>query len=185
MRTRTWASIVFFLSAYSPLCIVFLFQDIDYSKGWEVRHPALVWAFVGLSMVSCIILVASIRAIKASFPPVLIKKVSNRSGELINYSIPYMLSFFVMDLGDAGVLLGFAFFMLLMYVLTVKTHNIFVNPVLACFGYNLYDVTYERDGQEYEEFFLIKGARLRPGDRCRCVELSEQLSLVTDRNPEV
>jgi len=96
-----------------------------------------------------------------------------------------MISFFVMDLGNKQMLYSFLFFMLIMYWLTLKTHNIFVNPILAVLGYNLYKVTYERNNFEYEDTFIVKGERLLSGDICRVAELSEQLYLVTDRNLEV
>ena len=128
---------------------------------------------------------ASVHFQKSSSPPVTIDSVSIRSGELINYSIPYMISFFVMDLGSANLLLSFGFFMIIMYILTLKTHNIFINPILAIMGYNLYDVHYTRNGKEYEHFFLVKGERLKVNERCRIAEISEQLYLVTERNPEV
>jgi len=184
MKLRFLSSLLIFLSAYSPLAVIFLFQDIDYAT-LELKHPAAIYAILGVSAVSCILVWASVHFIKTSEAPVAIKKVSNRSGELVNYSIPYMISFFAMDLADTKMLLSFGFFMLIMYWMTMKTHNIFVNPILACLGYNLYDVTYVRDSKEYESFFLVKGNRLCPDELCRCVELSEQLFLVAERNPEV
>ena len=186
MKLRFLSSVLIFISAYSPLSIIFLIQDFDTQKK-NLEHPGVLWPIIGVSVLSCIIVWVAVYFIKDSRPPVIIKKVSNRSGELINYSIPYMISFFVMDLGDTKLLLSFLFFMIIMFIITLKTHNIFINPILACMGYNLYDVTYERDGQEYEEFFLIKtkGERLRNGENCRIMELSEQLYLVTDRNPKV
>ena len=159
-------------------------SDFDYKK-CELKHPATICAIIGVCAVSCILVWASVHFVKTSDTPVLIKKVSNRSGELVNYSIPYMISFFAMDLDDTKMLLSFGFFMLIMYWMTLKTHNIFVNPILACLGYNLYDVCYIRDKKECESFFLVKGNRLCPDELCRCLELSEQLYLVTERNPEV
>ena len=185
MKLRIWASVLIFVSAYSPLSVIFLIQDYDFDTKHTLLHPEIVWPVLGISVISCILVWVSVHFAKDSSPPVTIKKVSNRSGELINYSIPYMISFFVIDLGSLNQLLSFGFFMVIMYWLTLKTHNIFINPILACLGYNLYDVCYEKDGLEYEEFFLIKGERLNVGERCRCMELSEQLSLVTERNPEV
>lgn len=186
MKLRFLSSVLIFISAYSPLSIIFLIQDFDTQKK-SLEHPGVLWPIIWVSVLSCIIVWVAVSFIKDSRPPVTIKKVSNRSGELINYSIPYMISFFVMDLGDTKLLLSFLFFMIIMFIITLKTHNIFINPILACMGYNLYDVTYERDGKEYEEFFLIKtkGERLRDGESCRIMELSEQLYLVTDRNPKV
>jgi hypothetical protein len=96
-----------------------------------------------------------------------------------------MISFFVMDLGDLKLVISFGFFMLIMFWITLKTHNIFINPILACMGYNLYEVRYEQNHTECENFFLVKGNRLQKNDECRIVEISEQLYLVTDRDPGV
>lgn len=184
MKLRFFSSLLIFLSAYSPLSIIFLIQDFDISAK-EVIHPWVVWPIVGLSLLSCVLLWVAIGSLKSSSPPITVASVSNRSGELINYSIPYMISFFVMDLGDIKMLLSFGFFMVIMYFLTMKTHNVFINPVLAVMGYNLYDVHYERDGNELEDFFLVKGGRLLSQERCRIAEVSEQLYVVTERNPQV
>lgn len=183
MKLRAWSSVFIFISAYFPLAIIFAIQDFD-SKSSNFSHPVIVYTVLAISAVSCLIVWLSVSHIKVSSPPVEIRSVSNRSGELVNYSIPYMISFFVMDLGKTKLLVSFGFFMLIMYWLTLKTHNIFVNPVLALLGYNLYDVKYIKNGQEFEDFFLIKGSRLRPGESCRIVELSEKLLLVTERIPK-
>lgn len=184
MKLRFFSSIVVFISAYSPLSIIFLIQDFDLAQK-ELEHPVLVLSILGIFAISCALMYFSVRCPKVSSPPVKVVSVSNRSGELINYSIPYMISFFVLDLGNINLLLSFGFFMIIMYLLTLKTHNIFVNPVLACIGYNLYDVRYEKDGREHEDFFLVRGERLLKNERCRVLEISQQLYLVTERNPEV
>lgn len=85
-----------------------------------------------------------------------------------------------MNLDDTKMLLSFGFFMLIMYWMTLTTHNIFVNPILACHGYNLYDVTYNRNGYERVDVFLVKAPRLKTDERCRIAELSEQLFIVTE-----
>lgn len=184
MKLRFLASLIIFLSAYSPLSIIFLIQDFDFVNK-KLMHPQIVWTILGLSVISCIILWVAVHLLKVSTPPITVKSVSIRSGELINYSIPYMISFFVMDLGNLKLLLSFGFFMLIMYCLTMKTHNIFINPILVMLGYNMYKVHYERNGQECEDLFLVKGGRLKKNERCRIIEISEQLFLVTERNPEV
>lgn len=184
MKLRLPSSMLVFVSAYSPLSVIFFIQDFD-AATWRPKHPYIVWSLLAIAVMSCIVLWAAVNHLKTSSPPVKILRASNRSGELINYSIPYLVTFFVMNLDDVKMLLSFAFFMLIMYWLTLKTHNIFVNPVLACLGYNLYDVTYERNGRERQDFFLVKAPRLKAAELCRVVELSEQLFVVTERNPEV
>jgi len=184
MKLKILPSILIFLSAYSPLSIIFLIQDFDW-KTKSVRHPEIIYPILAISLISIILIWAAVRLIKVSSPPVIIVSVTNKSGELINYSIPYMISFFVMDLSKTKLLISFCFFMFIMYILTLKTHNIFINPILAVMGYNIYDVKYQKDGRELQTFFLIKGGRLKKGESCRVVELSEHLFLVTERNPKV
>lgn len=161
-----------------------MIQDYDFECG-ILKHPEIVWPVLGLAIISCLVVWISVSCVKVSSPPVKITNVSNRSGELINYSIPYMISFFVIDLENTNLLLSFAFFMVIMFWMTMKTHNIFINPILTLLGYNLYEVRYENQGVECENFFLVKDDRLQQNDKCRITELSEKLFLVTERNPEV
>jgi len=184
MKLKILPSILIFLSAYSPLAIIFLIQDFDW-KTKSVLHPSIIYPILGVAIISVILIWTAVKLIKVSTPPVKVVSVSNKSGELINYSIPYMISFFVMDLSKTKLLISFGFFMFIMYVLTFKTHNIFINPILAVIGYNIYDVKYTKDDRELQSFFLIKGDRLKKGESCRIVELSEHLFLVTERNPKV
>ncbi len=184
MKLRFVASILIFLSAYSPLSVIFLIQDFDFEKK-EIMHPWLVATILVISVLSCILLWISVNGLKSSSPPITVKSVSKRSGELINYSIPYMLSFIVVDMGNTKLVVSFAFFMLILYWLTIKTHNVFINPVLAIMGYNIYHVHYERDDHDCEDSFLVKGRRLQKNERCRIFEISEQFYIVTERSPEV
>lgn len=184
MKLRFISSLLIFISAYSPLTIIFMIQDFV----WETKsfgHLKLMICMIIISILSVTIISIAVGKLKVSTPPVVIKTVSNRSGELMNYSIPYMVSFFVMDLTNTKLLVSFAFFMMIMFVLMIKTHNIFINPILAMMGYNLYDVTFDNQGIEQQAFFLVKGERLKKGDKCRISELSEQLNLVTERNSKI
>lgn len=182
MKLRLLPSILIFVSAYSPLSVILALQDWDYPKV-ALKHPAIVCSLLIIATISCLLVWLSVFTLKSSAPPVTILKVSNQSGELVNYSIPYMISFFVMDLDNIPVISSFLFFMAVMWWMTVKTHNIFINPILACLGYNLYTVCYNTSNSETEceAIFLVCGDRLRVGERCQKMEISEQLFLVTER----
>lgn len=180
MKIRFLPSILFFLSAYSPLAIIFLIHDFDWNTK-SVMHPIIVYLTLGIAFFSILLLILSLKRIKTSSPYVTLISVTNKSGELLNYTIPYMISFILMDLSNTKLLINFAYFMILMYVLAMKTHNIFNNPILAIFGYNLYDVKYQRNGIEQQSFFLFKGERLKKGEQCRIIDISEHLFLVTEK----
>ncbi|MCY1636391.1 hypothetical protein [Marinifilum sp. D737] len=184
LNTRIIASIFLFLSAYSPLWGIFLIQDLDFET-WKLSHPALVWTGICISIFSCVIILFAVRQPKISVPPVKVLYASNRSSDLLNYSIPYMVSFFALDLDSINSLLSFAFFMLILYLLTLKTHNIFLNPTLALFGYNLYNISYEQNSEIIEKCCLVQGKKPLKNDKCRIIVLSENISLVTEINPKI
>lgn len=184
MKLRIPSSILLFLSAYSPLSIIFAIQDFDFDKQ-ELTHPMIVWLVLIVSALSCILLWVTMRVLKSSSPPITIRSVDNRLGELINYTVPYMISFFVMEEWNLNLLLSFGVFMLMMFILSLKTHNIFINPMLAIMGYNIYDIHYEKNGHKCKDIFLVKGGVPRKNEQCRIHEISEQLYVVTERNPKV
>lgn len=184
MKLRLISSIFIFLSAYSPLAIILAIQDFNFDT-WKFEHDLIVFSLLGVAVLSCVVVIVAVNCIKTSSPPVNVIDISNRSGELVNYSIPYMISFFVMDLDNTNLLLSFLFFMLMMFILTLKTHNIFINPILAIVGYNLYEVTYQRNNKQYQDFCLVKSPRLMVNEQCRMIEVSEKLFIITERNPKV
>jgi hypothetical protein len=184
MKLRFLSSVIIFLSAYSPLAVIFWIQNYDFEKR-ELAHSSVIWSILALAAISCIVLWATVKLPKVSTAPITVKSVSNKSGELVSYTIPYMVSFFVIEHWNAQLLSSFAFFMFIMFWLTLKTHTIFNNPILAMMGYNIFDVHYEKNGKEYQDYLLAKGERLRKNEQCRIIEISELLYLVTERNPEV
>lgn len=184
MNLRFLSALLIFFSAYSPLAIIFLIQDFDFLV-CKLRHPTLVVSIGIIALVSCMILYFAVNSLKTSSSPIQINSVKNRSGELINYSIPYIVSFFAVDLDNQNMMLSFMFFMALMFWLTYKTHNIFINPILIMMGYGLYDVSYSKNGRDCSSLMLIKHSPPIKGDRCRIIEISRQFYLVTEINPEV
>lgn len=184
LKTRIIASIFLFLSAYSPLWGIFLIQDLNFET-WKLSHSILVWTGIGISVFSCIVILFAVKQPKISVPPVRVISASNRSSDLLNYSIPYMVSFFALDLDSINSLLSFAFFMLILFLLTLKTHNIFLNPTLALFGYNLYNISYEKNSEIIEKCCLVHGSKPLKDNKCRIIELSENIALVTEINPKI
>jgi len=184
MKLRFFAAILIFISAYTPLSLILIVYDWNGDAPLRQNHPILTIGYFILSILSCIILWFSLRGFQSSDTTIKIKNISNRSTELLNYSIPYMISFFVTDLNDGKVLLNFIIFMILMGYLTYKTHNLFLNPILVFFGYNLFSIRYERDKNICEGTFIVKG-KIKNEDKCHIVSISESLNLIIKINPEV
>lgn len=174
MKIRRLSSILVFLSAYSPLSVIFLIQDFNIETR-TIQHPKIILPILGISFISILVIWLLLKKVQTSTPPVTILSFTNKSGGLLNYSIPYMISFIVMDLSQIKLFISFLFFMIIMYILTDKTHNIFINPIFAIFGYNIYDVKYKKNNTECQSYFLIKGERPNINEHFKIVELSENL----------
>lgn len=182
MKTRPLASAIFFLSSYAPLAAIIAVKDFDFAAG-RLKHPYGVLVVVALAVLSAGVLYAAVRQIRAGVE-VTVRSVSNKSGELVNYTIPYMISFFAFDLGNWNEVVAFLAFLALMYVLTVRTQNIFINPLLAILGYSLYDVAF-RDGDVDRQGALLAREELHAGDRAVLQRVARFFYIVTAINPEV
>ncbi len=112
--------------------------------------------------------------------PVEIKSVSNRSVDLINYTIPYILSFFGFDLSKWEDVISLTIFLTIMFVLTITSRSLFLNPILAFAGYGLYDIEYEFNGNVKVVAVLSK-YELKTGQRFYLKSLTRFLYLVKEK----
>jgi hypothetical protein len=181
MKPRFWLSVAIFVSAYAPLALLFAIRDFDSQKKW-FGHPPFVWASLGTALVSVILLFFTMRSVRGQFA-VKINKVSLRSNDLLNYSIPYLISFFSVDFGKPQDLGALALFMSLLFFLSLKTQSIFINPVLALRGWGLYEVEFEESGNLKNGVFLAK-IELQPTCRFKMDRISQFLYVATAKIEE-
>lgn len=115
--------------------------------------------------------------------PVTIKAVRNRSVDLINYTIPYIVSFFGFDLAKMEDIISLSIFLLLLLLLTIKSKSVFMNPILLLAGYNLYDLDYEFDSKAKSTIAISKH-EMKPGQKFYIRSLTRFLYFVTEEVPE-
>jgi hypothetical protein len=157
-----WGSIVIFISGYIPLFFIMIIKDIDFVGTLKFRNPFIVNICLVLSIVSGLALYYVIKNIENKGFPVLITSVKHKSSEIVNYTIPYMISFFAFDFSKKQDLIVFAIFLILLCVLSIRSQSIFLNPLLATCGYGLYECNYienniEKDGIIISSYALSKG----------------------------
>jgi hypothetical protein len=63
--------------------------------------------------------------------------------DLMNYTLPYVVSFMNTDYDRASQFLGMSIFLAWLFWLTHKSGQILLSPVLIAFGWRLYDITYK------------------------------------------
>ena len=156
MKPKVITAILLFISAYSPLFLILAVKDFDFNNTHCFKHPVEIAIILGLAVLSIALLFASICSIKPGNMSVKVKSVNNRSADLINYTIPYIVSFFSFDLSKTEDVVSLSIFLLLMLFLTIKSKSIFMNPILLLAGYNLYDLEYEFDGRNCIKTVLCK-----------------------------
>ena len=156
LQLRFWASLLIFVSGYAPLLVILAIKDLRSVDAYPVpQHPWLFALLLGLSVVSIVLVLGAVRTIKSGLH-VEVTKASNKSGEMFGYTIPYVLSFVRLDLGDWQTLLSLFIFLAMMFVVAYRTQTVFVNPVLAVAGYMLIDCTFTRSGQETQAMVITR-----------------------------
>ncbi|WP_441257024.1 hypothetical protein ACS18Q_09735 [Vibrio sp. Vf1514] len=170
---KLWAAIGIFFSSYLPLSLILMIQDIDsnylkninYSAICDLpkmlysnfgptslmmlekfvhvfKNPTIGLSIVGVSIISLVFLKLIMGSLSGG-QLITVKQSVRNPSDLMNYTVPYMVAFIGVDLGDGPKVAGFLVFMIFMFVLTYKTKQLFMNPILAVLGYNLYDIEYD------------------------------------------
>lgn len=156
MKPKILTAILLFISAYAPLFLILAVKDFDFTYAYNFKHPAPIYILLVLSMLSIGLLFTAVSSIKRGNMPVKIKAVKSRSVDLINYTIPYIVSFFGFDLSKIEDVISLIIFLGLMLLMTIKSKSVFMNPVLLLAGYNLYDLEYEFDGKIHTTIVISK-----------------------------
>lgn len=176
MKLRYLSSLLMFISGYFPLALIFIIQDLD-KKTFMPQHPhaaALVCVVVALSVT---IVVVAANVMQGGLP-IRVMKVSNKSGDMFAYAIPYMLSVGKFNFGDWQTLSGIGIFLSIMFLFVHRAQAVLVNPVLALAGYGLYDCQF-KDGTREVQALIISKQEFNNGDTCIVRRLSTFLYFVT------
>jgi hypothetical protein len=142
-------------------------------KNPEVSLPITLICFVS------IFILRSIMNRLSGGENIKISKSLKNPTDLMNYTVPYMVAFIGVDLGDWPKVAGFLCFMLFMFILTYKSKQLFMNPILAVLGYSLYDVDYEINNC-FRSARMLSKEDLVPNSRYRLLELAS-LPIVTKK----
>ena len=122
LRLRPLVSLVLFLSAYSPLMIILTIKDLNFSLphffGSATTSGILIFMAIGSSVVTLM----TVRSVESGLT-VVVTKAANKSGDMFGYTIPYMLSFMRVDLGDWQTLLSLVLFLSVLFIMAYRTLN--------------------------------------------------------------
>ena len=180
MKPKLLTAIILFISAYFPLFLILAVKDFDFDCTQWFKHPIAISIILGIAIISVILLFVTVASIKRGNMPITVKAVKNRSGDLINYTIPYIVSFFGFDLAKMEDIISLSIFLFLLLLLTIKSKSVFMNPILLLAGYNLFDLEYEYD-RKTSSIIVISKHEMKTGERFYITSLTRFLYFVTDK----
>jgi hypothetical protein len=180
VKPKLFTAILLFISAYAPLFVILAIKDFDFDKLRNFKHSIPIYILLGLTVLSITLLFYSIKSIQRGNMAVRVRSIKSRSVDLINYTIPYIVSFFGFDLSKTADVVSLIIFLLLMLLMTIKSKSVFMNPILLLAGYNLYDFEYEFDGK-VNSTIVISNHDIRVGETYHIRSLTRFLYFITEK----
>lgn len=163
MNLKIIPALFLFVGSYLPLSIILLIQDID-DKTWmsgfciditsgcdfpKFKNPWFSISFFIFCALSCVLLIKYFLGKNTPTDEVLVKTAKPIPNDLINYVFPYIVSFMGMDFSDGRKFFGFLIFFLWMFLITYRSGQILMNPVVLLSEWKLYEATVIYGEQEH------------------------------------
>lgn len=178
MQFRILTAAIVFIGSYLPLAVILLAQSFDYSAFdrsfcWPVNRadcelplysPLFSLSLFALTLVCFGITLLALAMVRPSLS-VTVDGADYIPTDLMNYSLPYVVSFMSVDYQETGKFVGFLVFLSWMFWITYRAGQVILNPVLIAFGWRLYTTTYRFAGSNdvFTSTVLSKGP-LEPGE---------------------
>jgi hypothetical protein len=192
VNPRFFIACMIFAGSYLPLSLILLAQNLDFDN-WQcssvgfllpfvrwrlpLRNPAFsLGIFAGCLL--CFILTLPALARVQTKTEIVIRRAEYVPTDLMNYVLPYVVSFMSIDYQETGKFVGFLIFLGWMFWIIYKAGQIIMNPVLTVLGWRLYKIAYTFPGnpREYGGVAITKSVLL-PGERYRHGAIQDVLVL--------
>lgn len=189
MKLHLWlVSLTVFISGYFPLAIIYTIQNISISASIIDFHFTHLYFLIPLWVIMILSVIVTLALLKkfsvTGGRESRIINYSNKSGDLLIYTIPYIIAFLTIDFDDKINIIASAAFMIFLFFMMVKTDKVFVNPFLLLLNYNLYDVNYECGNKNYSGLFLAKNGVIESNKVIQKKKIGGNIFIVTTCNEE-
>jgi hypothetical protein len=181
-----------FIGSYFPLAVILALQDISPSTLEAgictnlnaCQFPSFNYPFLSLGGLVltglCFILTFRLFEKIRYKHPIKIEETKKIPSELINYSFPYIVSFMGVDYGSVGKITGLATFLIWLFMITFKSGQIIMNPMLLIFGWSLYEAKVLVNGHNRRVVKILSKSELQPGDY-HCAEVQGNYIIHNER----
>jgi hypothetical protein len=181
MQIKLLPAALLFLGSYFPLALILVVQDVKpefwsrhiciSSQPWnacqlpQLANPALAVSFFSVTLLCLLFFLHVLGRLPASTEMV-IEESKTIPNDLINYVFPYIVSFMGVELSATGKVFGFLLFMVWMFLLSHRSGQILMNPLLLVSGWQLYEVKADIEGNK-RTLRALSRAHVFPGQRLR------------------
>lgn len=197
MQFRIIPGVIVFFGSYLPLSLILLAQNFQYdalslplcAKFWRAncflpfQNPA---PSVGIFLFTLVCFVLTLLLLRSLRPKheIIIRSATHVPADLMNYTLPYVVSFMSIDYQDIGKFVGLGIFLVWMFWITYRSGQIILNPVLIVFGWRPYDIEYgfPTSASNHHGLALVHG-EVAPNERHRYFAVQDIL-IVKPANQE-
>lgn len=190
MQFRILTAVLIFLGSYLPLSVILLAQNYDSSARfcWEVWQPycslplknTIFAVSVFVLCTACFLVTLVVLALVKPKHAVDLLEAKYVPTDLMNYTLPYVVSFMSIDYQDMPKFFGLVVFLAWMFWITYKSGQVLLNPLLIVFGWRLYDIAYAFPSDPrrtpHTGQALVKG-RVSAGETHRQIALADVLAI--------
>jgi hypothetical protein len=100
---------------------------------------------VALTLSCLIVTVVSLKLIRPS-QDIEVINAKYIPTDLMNYTLPYIVSFMSIEYSDTGKFVGFVVFLLWIFWISHRSGQVILNPVLIALSWRMYEVEYRFPG---------------------------------------
>jgi hypothetical protein len=181
MQIKLIPAAILFIASYFPLALILAVQDVE-SKFWtrslcrnprfwtncelpQLANPGLGYSSIAICLLSLMFFLWVLRHFRGT-TEMKVEECKTIPNDLINYVFPYIVSFMGVELGSTGKLLGFSLFMVWLFLISYRSGQILMNPLLLAVGWQLYEIQADIEGNKrslraLSREIVVPGQRLR------------------------
>ena len=184
---KVWVELLIFLSSYYPLFLILFIRDIGSSVAiipfglieWDLHVS--YWALIGILLSSAATLLTghimrSLFTRSEGSEEITITGVKAVRGDMINYTLPFLIGLFAFDYKTWQSILSLIVFLVFMFAFTRNEKIVLLNPMFLLLGISLYEIKYKKVGQpnmEHSTSALCMGVAKKSEHKVRFLDNSE------------
>ncbi|MCG9579493.1 hypothetical protein L1D14_25120 [Vibrio tubiashii] len=183
---KLWVELLIFLSSYYPLFLILFIRDVGPNTvGISLGLPewglhVSWWAISGL-ISSSLATLATGYIMRQLFTrsegsdEVRLTDVKLVRGDMINYTLPFLIGLFAFDYKSWQSILSLVVFLVFMFAFTRNEKIVLLNPMFLLLGMRLYEIKYKKVGQpnaEHSSSALCMGVASTSNSKVRFLENS-------------